>query len=192
MPHPKVTEFYNKYNTLDHYEKAEDKRERDFRAKTDKSAHSYKITGMYRSKKGGFRSQEYLWYFREDNSTDKHGNEIQLFEVIGKYDMPIATFQYDEAAQKSTAIGIARFDTVYEILWSPKVIDDLLEKEQVTGTTMFYLETPSRTYGDIDFEDFKGMSYEELVGYCRTGDRPEKITAAQPQQQQTRSKAKDD
>lgn len=190
MPHPKVAEFYGRNPTIDYYEKAEDKRERDFRAKTDKSPHTFKITGMYRSKKGGFRSQEYLWYFREDNSTDKHGNETQLFEVVGKYEMPIATFQYDEAAQQSTAIGIARFDTVYEMPWSPKLVDDLLEKEQITGTTLFYLETPSRTYGDIDFEDFRSMTYEELVGYCRTGDRPEK-PIVQQQQQTSRSK-KDD
>jgi hypothetical protein len=176
--HPKVEEFYNKTG-LDRLESPADWKDRWFAQATLNQEHKFHISNIYRSSKEGYKSTEKMWWFEEDNSVDHRGNEVQNCYIKGKYEMPIGHYDFDEKSGENRCTGIARLETRYEIDFDPKKLDEFIDKGMIDGRTNFYLESISRTYGDIQFEDFRNMSYDDLLDYCKTGQRPDQKVAPQ-------------
>lgn len=170
--HPEVRKFYTE-SGLQYVKKAEDRIAEYFDQVTRNSNHSYRITQIYRSKRGGF-NKEYLWWFEEDNAHDYNENEVQKFSVRGKYEKPVGHWQYNEKSGKRTCVGISRLETKYETEFTPKLVEELREKGEITDDTLFYAEAGSRTYGDINYFDFKDLPFSDLELMGKTGIRPDK------------------
>jgi len=179
--HERKQKFYNDNQNLDYIPTAEEKVHAQFDAKNvdvddqgNRTARVH-ITQVHRVRRGGFKNDnESVYFYEEHNGHDHRGNEIQKFVVNGKYDIPVGQFQFDELSGVNVCTGIARHDTIYPINYTPKLLYDLVEKGEIDGTTTYYVETVGgRQYSGFEYEDFRNMSFEDLVFLGKTGAHPE-------------------
>jgi hypothetical protein len=170
--HPKVQEFYNQTG-IDYLPSVQDKLEARFNKDSALSNKVSTIEAMYRYKRGGLRSHEYLWYVEKLTARDRKGNEISFEKPVGKYEMPHAHYDFDDEANP-TAQSVNEVTTEYEILWNPKLIDEFEEKEMITERTKCYVDTGSRKYGQFYLDNFRTKDFEDLVYFGQTGKFPTK------------------
>jgi hypothetical protein len=124
--HPKVKQFYNQTG-IEILESVQDQLERTFAKQTAKSTVEVTINQIYRVKFGGVRNKEHVWYNELHSSTDRKGNVKNLVKAVGKYEMPVAQYNFDDEGNPQPA-GVSDFKTVYELEWSPKLIDEFEDK----------------------------------------------------------------
>lgn len=172
MVHPEVKKFYDKHG-LDYIQSAHDRKETWFEATTKGHEHNIHIPQIFRSRVGALNSKEFIYFFEEDNSLDFKGNDIQMFRIRGKYDMPKGEFKFDEKSGESVCTGISKHETIYEIPFDKKQIEKWVNDGIIDGKTKFILDYSGRLYGEIEYDDFVGLSFDDLLYVCRTGLRPE-------------------
>lgn len=172
MAHPKVKEFYDKHG-LDYIKSAHDRKEEWFEATTKGHEHNIHIQQIFRSRSGSLNAKEFIYFYEEDNSLDFKGNEVQMFRIKGKYDMPKGEFKFDEKSGESKCTGIARHEIIYEIPFDKKQIEKWVSDGSIDSKTGFLLDSGGRYYGEISYEDFINLSFDDLLYVCRTGLRPE-------------------
>jgi hypothetical protein len=178
MVHPKVQEIYNR-NNIEYIKTAADRYEEIFEARTRNQEKKIIIDAVYRSKKGSFKTQEYVYWYQTTVSHDYRGNEIKLPQIIGRYDEPIPLFVYDEKTNTTREQGIQGHKTVYEYPFSKDLLLQMYEDDKITGNTKFYIESTSRTYSIDDWDDFIEKDFNYLLHLGKTGFRPGKETSAE-------------
>jgi hypothetical protein len=170
--HPKVQEFYNQTG-IDYLPSVQDKLEATFEKASALSKKKSTVEAMYRYKKGGLKSHEYLWYVEKITSRDRKGNAISFEKPVGKYEMPHAQWNFDDEANPVPQ-SVNEVTTEYEILWSPKLIEEFEEKDMITENTKCYVDTGARKYGQFYLDNFKAKDFEDLVYFGQTGKFPTK------------------
>lgn len=171
--HSKVQAFYDQNKDLDYVNTVQDNLEKKFNEQVtgDKTI---KITRIYRSKFGGFKGSEHVWYEQRESGKDNAGNDMVFMRTLGKYDMPKAQWRFNGANSKEL-VGISDVQTEYDIAWNSKLIEDFEEKEMIDDKTQCYIQTVSRTYGPFYLEAFKTSEFEDLafLGQNRRFPTPE-------------------
>lgn len=167
-----IRKFYTE-SGLDYVPTAEHRTHAEFAAKAQTRPVKRHIDQIHRIKVGGIRGKESMFFSETHIGTDHRGNRIKKFLINGKYEMPIGQYQYDEKTGTNVCTGIADFETVYQIPFDAKVIEQLVDEGEIDDSTQFYLHSGGRVYGGIGFEDFKTMQYDDLNSFCRTGTKPE-------------------
>ena len=115
-----------------------------------------------------------MFFAETHTGTDHRGNRIQKFQINGKYEMPLGQYQYDEKTGTNVCTGISDFETVYQIPFDSKSIEQMIDSGEIDERTQPHFHSGGRVYGGIDLYDFINMSYDDLTALCRTGNRPEK------------------
>jgi hypothetical protein len=172
--HEKIQQFYNNNPSLDYLPTSEEQVHAIFDQKNIDPESKIHIEQIHRIRRGGLRREDESVYFYEKHSGHDHrGNEIEKFIVNGKYDIPVGQYQFNELTGQNSCVGIARHDRIYPITYNTKLLDDLVEKGQIDGTTTYYIETQGgRIYSGFEYEDFHNMSFDDLVTLGKTGNKP--------------------
>lgn len=165
---PKIREFYRK-NNLDYVPTAEDRAHALFDQKLNGEAKRH-IGMMYKVKKG---KNEYIYWWECVNGEDVYGNRIQKRFIGGKYGNPIGSYVYDEKSRKRVCTGIASLETVYDIPFDVKILEKLEEDGIIDENTGLGVDAGGIHYSVGTLDDFKKLSFDQLIGMGRTGLRPE-------------------
>lgn len=171
-----VQDFYNKNPGLDYIPSSEHKLHAEFDAKNVDAEKTIRhIDSIYRIRKGGFKGHDDYMYFAETYTGHDHrGQRITKFGINGKHQRPLGEYQFDDLSGTSRCVGIADWETVYDIGFSAKELDDLVDKGQIDGRTQYYVGTDGgRLYGGFEYEDFRNLSFDDLVFIGKTGSRPD-------------------
>ena len=173
--HEKVQQFYNNNPNLDYIPPSEHQVHAIFDQKNvDGENTKVHIQQIHRVRKGSFRNtNEAVYFYEEYHGHDHRDNEIEKFVVNGKYNIPIGQYQFDELTGQTVCVGIARHETIYPIEYDPKLLDKLVEEGKIDAATTFYVETPGgRMYAGFEYEDFRNLTFDELVTLGKTGVKP--------------------
>lgn len=173
-----IRKFYNETG-LDYIPSAEHRTHAEFAAKAQNRPIKRHIDQVHRVREGGLRGQEKMYFLETHTSKDHRGNRISKFLVNGKFDNPIPTYQYDEITGQNMCTGIDGYETIYQMPFNLKVIDELVDSGEIDDRTQFAVETPNgRGYGGFSFDEFRNMSFDDLVYIGKTGMRPEERDTA--------------
>lgn len=161
-------------STLDYVPTAEHRAYAEFSAMAQDRPVKRHIDQIHRIRSGGLKDSEKLYFCETHSSLDFRNNKITKYVVNGKFEKPIGQYQYDEITRRPVCIGIADFETVYQMKFDGKTLDDLIENGDIDGRTQYYVESEhGRMYGGFEYEDFRNMAFDELVHLGKTGFRPE-------------------
>lgn len=167
--HPDIRDFYNKTG-LEYTLSASDRLAAFFDSTADPDNYTIKVNTLYRIKKG---AKEYLWWYETHSSVNDLGNEISKFIIRGKHEKPIGSYVYDVGSSGRVCTGISRLDTEYDIEFSERLIDEMINKEQIDENTRFAIGSLDRKYSVESSDDFKSMSFDDLLYWSKTGNKPE-------------------
>jgi hypothetical protein len=168
-----IRKFYQE-SQLDYVPTAEHRAHAEFAAKSQNRPIKRHIAQIHRVRAGGLKGDENVYFKEVYSSKDHRGNKIEKSLVNGKYEKPVGLYQYDELRGDNICIGIADLETVYQIPFDIKNLDDMVENGEIDGTTQYYVETPGgRMYGGFEYEDFRTLPFEDLIHLGKTGFHPE-------------------
>ena len=177
-----LQDFYRN-STLEYFPTSEHRAHAEFDAKSQGRTVKKHIDMIYRVKSGSLKGDEKIYFHETHRSTDHRGNRISKFIINGKYDRPIGLYQYDELRGDNICIGIDGFETVYQYPFDTKILDELVNSDEIDGDTKYAVgQSNGRMYSGFDYETFRNMPYEGLILFGSTGHKPEQ----QLQQQQER------
>jgi hypothetical protein len=171
--HPKLLAKYKREAPElleDRMETASEGNERSFWEQVNRSKVKVKreVTHLYRTKVG---KKEYFWYGEELRSNDNLGNPIDHYHVIGKWENPQFVYQLGPEGRK-IASSIGGYTTEYELEW-PKDFTEEIESKLIEKTQLYAkIDTGiggKKTYGILNYEDFKDASFEDLLTLGKYG-----------------------
>jgi hypothetical protein len=171
--HPEVRKFYN--NTGLEYELPAFHAAHEVMARQAAGQPcTERIDAIYRVRAGSFSNEsENIWYYLSVKSQDEYGNPVFAPPfVVGRYERPEGSYQYDIISKRKKVTGIDSTETTYDIPFSKERLDELAKSGLVDGKTRLYVDTGDIKYNVATFEDFKNLSFEDLVHIGRTGLRP--------------------
>lgn len=131
---------------------------------------------------------EFLYYSEVLIGSDHVGNEKRFTHIVGRYEEPVFYYRYNPDTSAAEAVEITRHQTVYEIPWSKEKFDELTKR--LSDAPYFYVVGSSRKYAVPTMEQFRDLSFDQLVELGKTGkiSTNNNSSAAAGQQQAARAK----
>jgi hypothetical protein len=122
-----------------------------------------RLDHVYRRTVG--RKGEFLIYTETLIGETLSGNRRFLTRnEMGKYDKPIFEQIYDQATGKpEPTVKVSRFETVYEIPYSPENVQNLLAKDEFDSEIGLTLDLGHIRYSIRNREGFINLSTPELM-----------------------------
>lgn len=170
-----IQDFYNQNPGLDYVPSSEHKIHAQFDGNNVDGENTLRhIDSVYRIRKGGFKGRDESMYFTETyTGHDRRGQRISKFVVNGKHQKPLGQYQFDEISGENRCTGVEDWETVYDIAYNPKELDEFVDKGQIDDRTRYYVGTDGgRIYGGFEYEDFRTLGFDDLVFIGKTGSRP--------------------
>lgn len=140
-----------------------------FKQKTQGSRIERRVDQVYRTRVGGDR--DYIWYRVTDIGEDYLGNQYTWEHEIGRYEYPLFNRVFDQATNRPVVSGKRGNEMVYEIPFSKRNMNAVLNDRSIMSETVFTLDTGSVRYGGpFKPKDFIERSFEDLYYMCSTPD----------------------
>lgn len=161
--HPKAKEAYSQAG-FDIPPTPQEANELVFRRKTKRAKEGEIkkfINQVWRISKGG--KEEFIIYEQKEVGADLAGNEDTFTSMVGRYDMPKFRKVYNNVSGEVDAVNLSGTETVYEIPYSKKNMEEVLNSGN-SDNTAFTLWAGNRKYGGFTRDDFVDKSLDELIG----------------------------
>jgi hypothetical protein len=167
--HPRVFKAYSNagFDPTD-YTSVQDKVIQEFRRATQGSDTKKRIDQVYRVKKG---AKDFIFYNVTEIGTDLPGNEQTCSYTVGYYDKPVFNQQYQRDGTV-IATSIAKTERVYEIPFSRKNLQRILDSATIESEPVFTLILGSAKHGDFTKEEFLERHIDDLSEKVTTGRLP--------------------
>ena len=161
-----------KDHDADYFESANESNERIFFKLVKQSGKpvTRKITQVVRLKSAG---KDYVYYHETLESQNNIGKKITHSRVIGFHKKPEFEPVISDGGDVISA-STSDFETIYEIPFSAPLLEQEIEPYMIDNVSLV-IKALGRNYSGFSYDQFKTLSFDELITYGKYGTLTPKI-----------------